>query len=191
MGVVTMRNSKMAAIAADRDKWMRQATAASIAAMKDVIGVDGPIRVHEPIGRLSDSEWGWLCSSSLWAWIACRAEQAASEGWNEEVAVRTTGLEPDPWRVGAVVGVLPKLAEAYPELDWSQPVGAWSKDAIAEFLLAAFDLIQRAFAARDVAEERVAGKTNADVVARQMNAAAGNPRMTVAELKQLDDDIPF
>jgi hypothetical protein len=52
-------------------------------------------------------------------------------------------------------------------------------------------LIQRAFAARDVAEARVGSKTNADVVAREMNAAAGAARMTVAELKQLNDDIPF
>jgi hypothetical protein len=186
-----MRNSKMAAIAADRDKWMKQATAASIAAAREMVGVDGPIRIHEPVGRLGDSEWGWICSSSLWAWLAIRAEQAASEGWDEETTIRITGLEPDPWDIGAVMGVLPKLAEACPELDWSQPVGAWSKDAIAEFLLAAFGLIQRAFAARDLVEGRTAGKTNADVVAREMNAAVGNSRMTVAELKQLNDDIPF
>jgi hypothetical protein len=186
-----MRKSKPAAIAADRDKWMRQATAASIAAAKEVVGVDGPIRLHSPVGRLGDDEWGWICSSAVWAWIATRAEQAATEGWDEEGAIRTTGLEPDPWLAGAIVAILPKLFEACPELDWSQPVGAWSKAAIAEFLLAAFGLIQRAFAARDVAEARVGSKTNADVVAREMNAAAGAARMTVAELKQLNDDIPF
>ena len=191
MGFVTMRKSKPAAISADRDKWMRQATAASIAAAKEVVGVDGPIRLHSPVGRLSDSEWGWICSSAVWAWIASRSEQAATEGWDEERAIRTTGLEPDPWLAGAVAAILPKLFEACPELDWSQPIGEWSKNAIAEFLLAAFGLIQRALAARDVAEAQIAGKTDADIVAREMNAAAGNARMTPIELKQLNDDPPF
>jgi hypothetical protein len=187
-----MRKSKMAAIAADRDRWMRQATAASIAAAREMVGVDGPIRVHEPIGRLGDSEWGWICSTALWAWIATRAEQAAAEGWDEETTIRTTGLEPDPWLAGAVATILTKLPEACPELDWSQPVGAWPKPDVVEFLTAAFALTQRALAARNVAEARLGSKTNADVVARGMNAAAGNARMTVAELKQLnDDEIPF
>jgi hypothetical protein len=65
---------------------------------------------------------------------------------------------------------------------------AWSKDAIAGFLTTAFGLIQRALAARDVTEEQVAGATNADVTARRMNAAAGNPRMTTGEF---NDDVPF
>ncbi len=163
-----MRKSKPAAISADRDKWMRQATAASIAAAKEVVGVDGPIRLHSPVGRLSDSDWGWICSSAVWAWIASRSEQAATEGWDEERAIRTTGLEPDPWLAGAVAAILPKLFEACPELDWLQPIGEWSKERdFAELLLAAFGLIERALAARDVAEARIASKTDADIVARR------------------------
>jgi hypothetical protein len=153
-----MRSSKLAAISADRDRWMRQATAASIAAAKEVVGVDGPIRLHSPVGRLGNDEWGWICSSAVWAWIATRAEQAATEGWDEERAIRTTGLESDPWLAGAVASVLPKLPEACPGLDWSKPVGEWPKDDVVAFLIAAFGLIQRALAARDVAEARVAGK---------------------------------
>ena len=127
----------------------------------------------------------------MWAWIASRSEQAATERWDEERAIRTTGLEPDPWDAGAVIAILPKLFEACPELDWSQPIGAWSKNAIAEFLLAAFGLIQRAVATRDVAEAQIVGKTDADIVAREMNATAGNARMTPIQLKQLNDDPPF
>ena len=170
---------------------MRQATAASVAAAKEVVGVDGPIRLHSPVGRLGNDEWGWIVSGAVWAWIATRAEQAATEGWDEEEAIRTTGFEPDPWLAGAIAAILPKLPEACPELDWSQPVGEWPKPDVIEFLTAAFGLIRHALAARDVTEARVAGKTNADVVAREMNAAAGNARMTVGELKQLNDDPPF
>jgi hypothetical protein len=182
-----MRESRMAAISAERDDWMRRATDATISAAMNVIGDDRPIRSNVPIGRLTSHEWGWVCSSVVWAWIATRAEQAASEGWNSERAIRTTGFAPDPWVAGAIASILPKLAEALPDLDWSAAVGNWSKDAITEFLTTAFQLTRHALAARDVTEEEVAGKTNADITARQMNAAAGNPRMTVAEL---NDDLP-
>jgi hypothetical protein len=183
-----MRKSRIGAIAADQDDWMRRATDASVAAAMNVIGDDGPIRPGVPVGRLTSHEWGWVCSSVVWAWIATRGEQASAEGWNHEHAIRSTGLTPNPWTAGAVASVLPRLAEVCPDLDWAQPIGAWSKDAIVEFLMAAFGLIQRALVARDVTEEQVAGRTNADVVARQMNAAVGNSRMTVAEF---NDDVPF
>jgi hypothetical protein len=182
LGEELMRKAKMAAIAADRDAWMKKATEASIAAAKDVIGAEGPIRPSVPIGRLTESEWGWICSSVVWAWIATRSAQAATEGWDSERAVRTTGLAPDPWVAGAVASILSKLFEACSDLDWSVPVGSWSKDAIVEFLMAAVPLIERAVAARDVSEEKIAGKTNADVTARRMNAAAGGPQMTIQEL---------
>ena len=149
---------------------------------------DGPHPSGTPIGRLTLHEWGWVCSSAVWAWIATRAEQAAVEGWDVERVIRTTGMRPDPWTVGVIRSVLGKLPEACPDLDWSQPIGAWSKDEITEFLTKALHLIQRAIAARDHTENEVAGKTNPDVTARQMNAAAGNPRMTV---KEFNDDCPF
>jgi hypothetical protein len=183
-----MRGSKISAIAADRDRWMRQAFEACIAAARDMVADAGPIRPGTPIGRLTEGEWGWIISSVVWAWIATRAEQAATEGWNDERAIRTTDLTPDPWDAGAVISVLPKLAEAFSDFDWSRPVGDWPRDVIAEFLTGAFHAITRALAARDIAEAKIAGATNPDVTARQMNAAAGNPRMTAAEL---DDDCPF
>ena len=181
-----MRAAKVAKLSAEQDEWMRQATDASITAAKDVIGDMGPIRSGTPIGRLTNHEWGWLCSSSVWGWIATRAEQAANEGWNPEATIGLTGLTPDPRMAGAVASILPKLAEACPELDWAKPVGDWSREDIVELLSAAFDLVQQALVARDAVERRVFG-VNADVVARKMNAAAGNPRMTKAEL---NDDLP-
>ena len=187
MGAVTMRASKRAAIDADRDKWMRQAVAATIAAAKDLVAQDGPIRPGTPIGQLTESEWGWITSSAIWAWIATRSEQATTEGSNEERAARAFDARPDPWLAGAVASILPKLFDACPGLDWARPVGEWSKDDMVALLCAAFALIERAIAARDASEEKIAGKINADITARQMNAAAGNPRMTPAELS---DDLP-
>lgn len=70
--------------------------------------------------------------------------------------------------------------------DWTKPANNWSKDELAEFLLAAFSLIQRAMAARDVTEEKIAGKpVSADVIARQTNGSIGNPMMTVAEFNDV------
>ena len=183
-----MRASKRAAIDADRDVWTRQAAAATIAAAKDLVAPDGPIRPGTPTGQLTESEWGWICSSVVWAWISTRSAQAADEGWNEERAVRAFDVKPDPWLAGAVASVLPKLFDACPDLEWARPVGEWSKDDMVALLCAAFALIERAVAARDASEDKVADKINADITARRMNAAAGNPLMTPAEL---NDDVPF
>jgi hypothetical protein len=189
-----MRTSKMAAIAADRDRWEKQAFAACISAVRELIdGEIPPINPSLKVGLLADSEWGWIVSTIVWAWISTRAEQAATEGWGEERAIRSTGLESDPWLAVAVAAILPKLVEQLdtPDYDWSQPVSAWSKNDVVGFLLAAFGLIQRAVEARDAEEAKLAGKTSPDVVARRMNAAAGNPLMTIDELKELNDRPPF
>ena len=108
--------------------------------------------------------------------------------------MRRTGLEPCPWTQGAVIGILPKLADACGEnFDWSAPAASWSKATLAQFLLTAFELIQRAMIARDVVEEHLVGKPiNAEVAARQINGAASNPRMAPDELEALDrGDCPF
>jgi hypothetical protein len=181
-----MRKAKRAAIDADRDRWMKQAFAACFTAVEDLIDDDGPIRPGTPIGRLTESEWGWVTSTVVWAWISTRSEQAATEGWDIERVARTSDLEPDPWSVGAVASILPKLAEVLPDLDWTQPVGDWSQDSIVEFLMAGFRLMSRAHAARDAAEAQVAGEVRADVIARELNAASGGPLMTAAELDDME-----
>jgi hypothetical protein len=183
-----MRASKRAAISADRDRWTKQAFESCVVAAKDLVGVDGPIRPLSPISKLGEDEWGWIASTIVWAWIATRSEQAAVEGWDRERAAHTIGLTPDPWVAGVIAAVLPKLAEACPELDWAAPVGAWPKDDVVAFLLTAFNLIQHALAARDAAENPPgAGGADPDVIARQLNAAAGNPRITIVEHKQLSE----
>jgi hypothetical protein len=176
-----VKKARISAISAEQDEWVRRAYSAAVAAAKDLVGNQGQIR----IGKLSDSEWGWIASAVIWGWVKTRAEQAASEGWSLEETVRRTGLQPRPWDTGGVVGILPKLADACPNFDWSQPASAWSKETLATFLLTAFDLIQRAMIARDVLEEQLE-PVNADITARRINGAAGNPRMTPEELEALD-----
>jgi hypothetical protein len=185
-----MKNARIASISAENDEWVRRATAASIAAAKDLVAPQGPIRSATQLGKLSSSEWGWIVSTVVWGWISTRSEQAASEGLDPERAVRVTKLDPDPWDLGAVRAILPELAKSCAGFDWARPANAWSKDELAQFLLTGFALIQRATTARDAIEGQIAGKNpvNADVIARQINASVGNPMMTIAEL---NDDMDF
>jgi hypothetical protein len=182
-----MRKAKISAVSAEQDEWVRRAYVAASTAGKDLVGEQGPIRSNTAIGRLVDSEWGWIASAVIWGWVKTRAEQASSEGWSLEETVRRTELAPSPWDMGSVLTTLPALAEACSDFDWSQSASAWSKDDLARFLLTAFNLIQRAIVARDVAEERLE-PVDADETARRINAAAGNSRMT---LDELNSDIPF
>ena len=127
----------------------------------------GPFARTQLLGKLSDSEWGWIVSTVVWGWVATRSEQAAIEGLDTERAIRTTKLDPDPWDVGAIRAILPELAKSCAGFDWSRPANTWSKDELAEFLASAFALIQRATSARDAIEEQVAGKAiSADVIAQ-------------------------
>ena len=184
-----MKNARVASVSAENDAWLRRATAASIARAKDLVAPQGPIRSNTVIGKLSDSEWGWIVSTVVWGWVATRSEQAATEGLDVERAIRTTRLGPDPWDTGAIRAILSELAKSCAGFDWAKPANTWSKDELSEFLASAFTLIQRATAARDVIEEQLAGKPiSADAIARQVNGSIGNPRMTIGEFS---DDVNY
>jgi len=99
-------------LAAIEDAWRRRATDAAIAAARKIVNSGGSIPPGTPIGRLGDGEWGWLVATILFGWISTRAEQATAEQIDTELAVRMTGLDPDPWDAGAVASILPQLAAA-------------------------------------------------------------------------------
>ena len=169
-------------LSAIEDQWQRDATAAAITAMRGVIQMDGPIPPGTPVGRLSDTELGWVLSAGLFAWISKRAEQAATEQLDTEQLIRMTALDPQPWDAGAVAAILPELADACADVvDWSKPLAEWPREMIIEFLLKAMPLIRRAVIARDLSEKGVTRKSSANVIARQANAAAGGPLMTPDE----------
>jgi hypothetical protein len=166
------------------DEWLRRATAAAIEAARGVVKLDGPIPPATPIGRLSETEWGWVLAAMLFAWISMRAEQAACEQLDAEQCIRLTGLDPEPWDAGAVAAILPELAST--SFDWSQPVTAWPKDTMVEFLLTAMRLIRKAMIARDLSDKGITRQSSADVIARQSNAAAGGPLIAPGDP---DDEI--
>jgi hypothetical protein len=176
----TIRTVGTVSSSALEDEWQRRATAAAIEAARGVITLGGPILPATPVGRLNDTELGWLLAAMLFAWIGKRAEQAACEQLDTEQCIRLTGLDPEPWDAGAVAAILPELASA--SFDWSQPITAWPKDTMIEFLLTAMRLIRKAMIARDLSEKGISRGSSASTVARQANAAAGGPLMTPDEL---------
>ena len=106
-----MRTIGIPTASAIEDVWQRRATAAAIEAARKVVKVDGVIPPGTPIGRLGDVEWGWIVAAILFGWISTRAEQATAENIDTELAIRMTGLDPEPWDAGAVATILPELAE--------------------------------------------------------------------------------
>jgi hypothetical protein len=166
--------------------WQRQATKEAIATARAVIG--SPIPPGTPIGRLSDIEWGWLAAGILFGWISTRARQATSENLDTEQTIRRIALDPDPWDAGAVEAILPALADALPDFDWSRPVSDWPRATMTEFLLTALRLAQRAIAAREHSDKGITRKSPASAIARGANAAAGGPLMTPDEF---NDEIGF
>jgi hypothetical protein len=168
-------------LSAIEDQWQRDATAAAIAAARDVIRTDGPIPPGTPIGRMNDAEWGWIVAGVLFAWISKRAEQAAAEQLDTEQLIRLVALDPQPWDAGAIAAILPDLADACSGLDWSKPLAAWSREDIIEFLLKAMPLIRKAMMARDLSEKGITRKSSASMIARQANAGSGGPLMAPSE----------
>src|SRR5262245_17014701 len=151
------------------DVWQRMATAAAIASARKVIDTDGVIPPSTQIGRLSDTEWGWLVAAILFGWISARAEQAAAEKLDTERCIRMTRLDPEPWEAGAVLAILPELADACTNIDWSQPLISWQRETMVEFLLNALRLIRKAMIARDISDRGVTQRSSAGTVARQVN----------------------
>jgi hypothetical protein len=166
-------------LSALEDEWQRRATAAAIEAARGVVKLDGPIPPGTPIGRLSDTEWGWVVAAILFGWIATRAQQAAAEQLDTEQTIRLTALDPEPWDAGAVAAT--ELADACSGIDWAQSLTAWPQDTMVEFLLTAMRLIRKAMIARDLSAKGVTRQSSASTVARQSNAAAGGPLMTPDE----------
>jgi hypothetical protein len=130
------------------DLWQQQASAADIQSMRKMIG-DGVVSPDIPVGHLSNEQWGWLLGAGFASWIATRAAQAVDEGTAAiEMAIRDPGAMPVPWDAGAVETILSELG-AMTGIDWSVPIGCWSKDVMLLFLCTAYELMAKAIAARD------------------------------------------
>jgi hypothetical protein len=138
----------MGEITKKENEWLDKATAAAIAAARKIALNSSGLPPMTPVGRLSDHQWGWIITGGIFAWTQTRVEQAIEEGLDQERVVRPTGLTPSPCDVAVVSSILAELAEKA-AIDWSQPLEAWSKDTMVNFLLLAWQLINIAEAARD------------------------------------------
>jgi hypothetical protein len=130
------------------DLWQRQATAAAIASARKMIG-DGGVPAGTAVGDLSDKQLGGIICAAICSWIATRAAQAVDEGQAAiEMNIRDSGVTPLPWDAGAVETILPDLG-AIADIDWTVPMFSWSKDTMLLFLCTAYELMNKAIAARD------------------------------------------
>jgi hypothetical protein len=134
-------------LAKHEDEWQQKSTEVAIAAARKIALHTTGLSVI-PTGKLTDAQWGWIVTAAIFAWIKTRCEQAIAEGFDQESAVRMTGLTPSPCDVATVTSILPMLGEKA-GIDWSQPLAVWSKDTMTNFLMLAWKLIAQAEVARD------------------------------------------
>jgi hypothetical protein len=153
----------MGKLSQQEDAWQAEATGDAVAGARSIAQSQTGL-ANTPVGKLSDSQWGWIINTALFSWIKTRYRQAIAEGLAGEAHV--TQIEPSP-RNGAIVqSILSMLADQSP-IDWSKPLASWSKDEMADFVGLALQLIDQA---RDTLER------------------ASNP---ILRKKELDDEIPF
>jgi hypothetical protein len=136
----------MGALSKLENEWLDKATAAAIAGARK-IALSSPL-MNAPVGRLSDYEWGIICTAVIFGWVETRVQQAIAEGRDQEEMVRCTGLSPSPCDSAVVRSILPALADQA-GIDWTLPLTAWSGDTMVGFLLLAWRLLGEAEAARD------------------------------------------
>ena len=143
---------RLASLSAIEDCWQREATCVAIEKARAAIS-GGAVPPNTPVGRLSDTELGWIAAAVLFGWIDVRARQAVGNGVNINKHIRDTGLEPDPWNIGAIEAILPELAK--PEIDWSKSLAEFTREEMIELLGDAYKLIGKAMLARDAGEKLV------------------------------------
>jgi hypothetical protein len=142
------------------NEWLDKATAAAIAGARKIANNSSGLPPMTPVARLNDTQLGWIITGAIFAWIQTRCEQAIEEGLDQEEAVRLSGLNPSPCDVAVVRSILPTLADQA-AIDWSQPLQAWSKDVMVNFLMLAWQMINKAELARDQGASKILRKPDA------------------------------
>jgi hypothetical protein len=125
------------------DDWQAKTTASAIAEARKIAQGSGLQLSNTPVGKLSNTQWGWLLSAAIFGWITTRCQQAIAEGIGQEEAVRMIELSPSPGDVAVIRSILPMLAETV-KIDWARPLADWSKDEMTSFLLRAWLLANNA-----------------------------------------------
>jgi hypothetical protein len=127
--------------------WQRRVRAVVVAA------AEKKINDLQPASLLKGSDVALLVDEVISTWIMFRAEQAVANGVKHDVLVLMTGATPEPWDLGTVAAILPRLAAL--AIDWSKPLAEFSKDEMCSFIYQALDLACRAQCARDAAQAAV------------------------------------
>jgi hypothetical protein len=157
------------------DEWQTKATLAAIEAARRVVNREG-VNSQAMISSLSDIEWGWIVCAAIFGWISCKAKQAVAEGRGYEGPIHTmTHRAPAPWEAGAVEAILPALG-SIEGIDWSKPVGDWSKDQIVSFSWQIYRMTDAALAARD--EGKTDNRFNRERAERMNSARNGGPLLS-------------
>jgi hypothetical protein len=165
-------------LTAIEDAWQREATRVAIEQARAVVA-GGAVPPLTPIGRLSDTEWGWIVAAVLFGWISSRARQATSNGvGSDKYLYANNAFNPSPWDAGAIEAILPELA-AYTTTDWSKSLTKFSREEMITFLGDAYNLVGKAILARDKGEELVTRK-----------GPSGTAEPATAEAN-CDDPLPF
>ena len=143
-------------LTAIEDAWQREATRVAVEKARAVVS-GGALPPMTPVGRLSDSEWGWIVAAVLFGWITTRSRQATSNGVGPDKYLYVNEmLNPDPWDAGAIEAILPELGNC--EADWSKSLSQFSREEMITFLGDAYNLIGKAMLARDKGEKLVTRK---------------------------------
>jgi hypothetical protein len=147
---------RLPAASAIEDAWQREAMSVAIAKARAVVS-DGAVPAMTPIGRLSDTEWGWIAAGIIFGWVNTRATQATNNGLDTSKTIHSTGIEPNPWDSGAIGTILSELADA--KVDWTVPLTNLSRDEMIAFLGAAYTLVDKAMQARELGERMITGRS--------------------------------
>ena len=143
-------------LTAIEDAWQREATRVAIEQARAVVS-GGALPPLTPVGRLSDTEWGWIVAAVLFGWISTRSRQATSNGVGpDKYLYINESLNPDPWDAGAIEAILPELGNC--QADWSKSLSQFSREEMITFLGDAYNLIGKAMLARDRGEKLVTRK---------------------------------
>jgi hypothetical protein len=103
-----------------------------------------------PLKQLSSYELGWIVNMAISQWITTRARQVSTIRGAERLIRTLDSQIPEPWERGAILAVLPQLADWIGENELTdKPIGAWDRDAICMFAWIVYRLVDGARVVRD------------------------------------------
>lgn len=118
---------------------------AAIDLARTAIGEEpGLVSPNARLGSLSVSEWKKVTSSAVSGWICERSRQIAADRIGDEITFLSFGSPVEPQDIGTALAILPALGDFVEHRDLSsRPLGEWSKDDIALFVVNTVEAFNR------------------------------------------------